>query len=176
MKDPPYFVPTRVVQAEEVARATQALARRPLSRLEVPALYFVPPHALDSSDVTREDPSAMKKMPAIGRDVVLQCSDECAQGLGQALSGARESDKTVTRARIAHAGPTSVIAGPELTQPAYMTVIFWETVSAGFGELMLVTNQATGETMIDSEHMSPEFVKAVLSKLVDQAIESKTYV
>lgn len=39
----------------------------------------------------------------------------------------------------------------------------------GFGEIT-VKKTETGDLSIDAEHMTPEFVKAVLNKMVDKAI------
>lgn len=45
----------------------------------------------------------------------------------------------------------------------------WQTVSAGFGMLYIYRGK-DGKVHIDTENMSAEFVKAVLCKLVDEAV------
>ncbi len=75
----------------------------------------------------------------------------------------RNPDLTVTEARLVSAwGPWDRNEGGILIE--------WSTVSAGFGELSIVRNK-DGTVKIDSESMSRDFVKSVLAKLVDDAVE-----
>lgn len=93
-------------------------------------------------------------------------SPECVQGIVDTMQGKREADFTVKRAQFKFAG-----VAERNERAVYVVSIAWETVSAGFGELTIFFDPE-GQLSFDSERMSPAFVKAVLAKLVDQAVES----
>jgi hypothetical protein len=91
-----------------------------------------------------------------GRDLPFEllASDECVAGIGKRLRDGGKADFTVTNVTLRYMGHESVI-------------VAWETVSAGFGEVTLY--RRGGKLRCDSEAMGPDFVKAVLAKLVDGA-------
>jgi len=45
----------------------------------------------------------------------------------------------------------------------------WSDPKFGFGQIGIDQDNKTGEILIDSESMSPEFVRSVLCALVDKA-------
>lgn len=91
--------------------------------------------------------------------VVIEASDEAVAGIAESLRTGR-FDFTVTAARIAGAGTND--QGPWVE-------IAWETVSAGFGSLTFFTQD--GKLRMDTEAMSRDFVREVLLKLIDVAVE-----
>jgi hypothetical protein len=91
------------------------------------------------------------KIPGSDLPLELLASEQCLEGIGKTLKGGK-ADFTVTHASIRY-------------MDEHALVVEWETVSAGFGE---VTFYREGEQLFcETECMGPDFVKAVLAKLVD---------
>lgn len=120
-----------------------------------------------TADMTEEEEAKKRleefKKAAAEGNVELNCTEDEAREVMETFKTGRKPDFTVTRAEISGAWENERGTGFEIS---------WGTKSAGFGTITLVTDK-DGNTHIDDECMSKEFVANVFIKLLTGAYDQK---
>ncbi len=86
--------------------------------------------------------------------VIVLASEECQAAVADTMEGKRKPDFTVTKVSQAF--------------HKWGLALSWETVSAGFGELSIFTDEQ-GRLAVDTEAMGKEFAVNVLVKWLEGA-------
>lgn len=160
---------------------TRTIVAIPLDRDDDHSWYGGPPYAIEEivfDEYDFDGCDQINELETAKKQIVKAMEDgnvTFAPGLEESIrSMSHDSDFTITSTTLAQTwGKPEIVVGAFDDPPPCSTTpggfeIHWRTVSAGGGCTTFYV-LADGKLRCDNETMSPDFVKAVLSHLVDQA-------